>query len=311
MLTVETLRANQALAGLSAEQYAAIADMSKNDEEVTIGKRIGELHGSYDNDILSVTSVAKNDGEKSYDYLKRVLNDYKTKAAERESLKTQLSEQKQKVADLQKQVDGGNAEISKQLKDEKDLTTSLKSQLTAKETELANAKKDYEAKLLDFRIGTAFDAVFGGLTFKPDITDPVKAAMKQAAKSEVLAKGTLSFDEARNELVLRNDKGEIVRNQANNMNPYTLAELVAETSIKDVLQVGKSGNGSTPPSGGAGGAGGGQSLLDLSTAKTQADADELISAHLVAKGFSTESSEYWEQFTQLRSNNNVSALPMS
>ena len=90
MLTVDTLKANQVLAGLSAEQLAAIADMSKNDEEVVIGKRIGELHGSYDNDILTVTAIKKNEGEKSYDYLKRVLNSYKSKVAERDSLKTQL-----------------------------------------------------------------------------------------------------------------------------------------------------------------------------------------------------------------------------
>lgn len=309
MLTVETLRANQVLAGLSAEQLTAIATMSKNDEEVTIGKRIGELHGSYDNDILSVTSIAKNEGEKSYDYLKRVLNDYKGKAAKVEDLKNKLRESEQKAADLQKQVDGGNSEIAKQLKDEKDLTASLRQQLEAKTTELDNAKKDYDAKLLEQRVSVAFDAVFNGLTFRQDITDPVKAAMKSAAKAEVLAKGSLSFDEERGELVLRNDKGEIVRNQANNMNPYTLAELVAETSIKDVLQQQKSGNGSTPPSGGAGG--GNQNLLDLSAAKTQADADELISSHLTAKGFTVDSGEYWEQFQQIRTDNNVSALPMN
>ena len=308
MLTVETIKANQVLAGLSAEQIAAIADMSKNDEEVVIGRRIGELHGSYDNDILSVTSVAKNDGEKSYDYLKRVLNDYKGKAAKVDELKTKLREAEQKATDLQKQVDGGSSEIAKQLKDEKDLTASLKQQLEAKKTELDNAKKDYDAKLLEQRVSVAFDTVFNGLTFRQDITDPVKAAMKAAAKAEVMAKGVLSFDEARGELVLRNDKGEIVRNQANNMNPYTLAELVKETSIKDVLQVQKSGNGSVPPSGSGGN--GTQNLLDISAAKTQSEADELISSYLSARGFTADSDEYWEQFSQLRNDNNVSALPI-
>lgn len=307
MLTVEVLKANEALKGLSAEQMEAIATMSKNDEEVVIGKRIGELHGSYDNDILSVTSVTKKDGEKSYDYLKRVLTDYKTKAAEREQLRTKLQESEQKVELLQKQVDGGSAEISKQLKDEKDLTAQLKQQLKDKETALTDAQKEYEAKLLGFRVDSAFEAVFGTLNFRQDVTDSVKAAMKAAAKSEVLAKGNFSWDETRGELVLRDSKGEIVRNQANNMNPYTVAELVGETSIKDVLAKAKTGNGTTPPSGG----GGGQvTAIDLTGAKTQTEADEAISAYLAAKGVTMDSPTYWDEFTKVRDDNNVSALPM-
>lgn len=309
MITADMIRANSVLSGLSAEQITAITTLSKNDEEVTIGKRIGELHGSYDNDILSVTSIAKKDGEKSYDYLKRVLNDYKSKVADRDNLKTQLDEQTKKVESLQKQVEGGSAEISKQLKDEQDLTAKLRGQLKDKDTELANSKKDYEAKLLEFRVNTAFDSVFNGLTFRQDVTEPVKAAMKMAAKNEVLAKGTLSYDETLGALVLRDSKGEMVRNTANNMNPYTLAELVADTSIKDVLQKPKTGGGTTPPSGGGGGAQV-DNLLDLSAAKTQVEADELISKHLATKGFALESSEYFEQYNTLREANNVSALPM-
>lgn len=306
MLTVDTLKANQLLAGLSAEQLSAIAAMSKNDEEVVIGKRIGELHGSYDNDILSVTSVAKNEGEKSYDYLKRVLNDYKSKASERESLRTKLRESEQKVTDLQKQVDGGNAEISRQLKDEKDLTASLKQQLESKSAELDKAKKEFDEKLLGVRVDNAFEAIFNGLTFRQDVTEPVKAAMKIAAQSEVMSKGTISFDEARNELVIRNDKGEILRNQANNMNPYTLEELVKETAIKDVLQQQKAGGGTKPPTGGANV----DNMLDLSSAANQSEADELISKHLSSKGFTTESQEYWDKFNEIRQENNVASLPM-
>lgn len=308
MITQEMIKANAVLAGLTPEQVTAITTLSKNDEEVTIGKRIGELHGSYDNDILSVTSVAKKDGEKSYDYLKRVLSDFKSKAADREDLKAKLAEQVKKTEDLQKLVDGGDSALAKQLKDEKDLTAQLKGKLAEKDTALADAKKDYDAKLLDFRVNSAFDSVFGGLTFRADITDPVKAAMKLAAKNEILARGTFSFNEATNSLELRNDKGEILRNQANNMNPYTLAELVGETSIKDVLQKPKAGGGTMPPKGGGGG--GADNLLDLSTAQTQSDADELIAKHLATKGFTVDSAEYWEQYSKIRTDNNVSALPM-
>ena len=78
MLTVDMLKQNGLLASLSDEQLNAIATMSQNDENTVIGTKIGALHGQYDTDILSITGINKNQGEKSYDYLKRVLGDYKT-----------------------------------------------------------------------------------------------------------------------------------------------------------------------------------------------------------------------------------------
>lgn len=308
MLTLAMLKANTSLTGLSDDQLNAIVTMSKNDEEVVIGQRIGQLHGDYDKDILAVTSIEKKEGEKSYDYMKRVLKGYKADADKYTEAKRQLDEANANVEKLQKQIDGGESEIAKQLKDEKDLTKKLQGQLTEKTTELANTTKDYEAKLLSYRVDAAFETVFNGLNFRPDITEAVKKAMMSAARAEVLAKGTLSFDEAKNALVLRDDKGEIVRNQANNMEPYTLSQLVGETSIKDVLQVSKGGNGTTPPSGGSGGKE--PTILDLGGAKTQKDADNAITTYLEAKGFTRESDEYWTQYNQLREDNNVAALPL-
>jgi hypothetical protein len=45
MLTIEMLQQSSALAGLTAEQYTAIAEMSRNDENTVIGTKIGALHG--------------------------------------------------------------------------------------------------------------------------------------------------------------------------------------------------------------------------------------------------------------------------
>ena len=66
MLTIDMLKQNTALAGLSEAQLTAIAEMSKNDENTVIGTKIGALHGQYDTDIFGITGIKKNDGEKSY-----------------------------------------------------------------------------------------------------------------------------------------------------------------------------------------------------------------------------------------------------
>ena len=91
MLTIEMLRQSSALTGLTDDQLNAIAEMSRNDENTVIGTKIGALHGQYDADILGITGIKKKDGEKSYDYAKRVLGEYKTKAESAKTIQTQLT----------------------------------------------------------------------------------------------------------------------------------------------------------------------------------------------------------------------------
>ena len=57
MLTVDMLKQNGTLAGLTDEQLTAIATMSQNDENTVIGTKIGALHGQYDTDILGITGI--------------------------------------------------------------------------------------------------------------------------------------------------------------------------------------------------------------------------------------------------------------
>src|SRR5574344_2857364 len=101
MLTVEMLQQNTQLSGLTVEQFNAIAEMSRNDENTVIGTKIGALHGQYDADIFGITGIKKKDGEKSYDYAKRVLNEYKTKAGSVKAIQAELTTTKAEVADLQ------------------------------------------------------------------------------------------------------------------------------------------------------------------------------------------------------------------
>ena len=87
MLTIEMLRQNSALAGLTDAQLTAIAEMSKNDENTVIGTKIGALHGQYDTDIFNVTGVKKKDGEKRREEKlrgrKRVVSENKAATAQK------------------------------------------------------------------------------------------------------------------------------------------------------------------------------------------------------------------------------------
>lgn len=314
MLTVETLRQNPSLAGLSEEQLSAIAEMSKNDENTVIGTRIGTLHGQYDQDILSITGIKKKDGEKSYDYAKRVLGEYKTKAEASKALQDELTAAKASVAELQSKLEkgAGDEAIARQLKDAKAQVTQLQAQLKTKETELTAKQAEFDASLKNVHVDYAFQAVTSGLKFKAGITEPIQKTLLGAAKTEILSKGTPDFidDASGNKaLVFRGADGNILNNPKNNLNPYTIQELVMETSLKDVIDTGRRQTGGGTRGDGATG-NNGANLFDLSGAKSQVEADNLIVKHLLSEGFTRDSLEFGEKLAEIRNENHVADLPL-
>lgn len=314
MLTIERLRQNSALTNLSDAQLTAIAEMSKNDENTVIGTKIGALHGQYDADILGITGIKKKDGEKSYDYAKRVLGEYKTKAESVKTVQAELDAAKAQVTELQSKLEkgAGDETLRQQLKDAKAQVTQLQSQLKTKETEFNSKKTEFETTLKNTHVDYAFKAATAGLKFKPGITEPIQKTLLNAAKAEVLAKGTPDFIEdgqGGKKLVIRGADGNILNNPKNNLNPYTMQELVMETSLKDVIETGRQqqGGGTGGFGSGSGGTGG---TLDLSGVKSQVEADKAIEAHLLANGLTRDSQEFADQSLQLRTENNVASLPI-
>lgn len=314
MLTIEMLRQSSALTGLTDDQLNAIAEMSRNDENTVIGTKIGALHGQYDADILGITGIKKKDGEKSYDYAKRVLGEYKTKAESMKTIQTQLTAAQAQVAELQSKLEkgAGDETLKQQLKDAKAQVTQLQTQLQTKETEFNTKKAEFDKTIKDTHVDYAFQAAIAGLKFKSGITEPIQKTLLNAAKAEVLAKGTPDFIEdgqGGKKLVIRGADGNILNNPKNNLNPYTMQELVMETSLKDVIDKGRQqiGGGTGGFGSGSGGTGG---TLDLSGIKSQVEADKAIEAHLLANGLTRDSQEFADQSMQLRTENDVASLPI-
>lgn len=313
MITIEMLNQSESLKGLTDAQKLAITTLSSNDEAAVIGTKIGALHGQYDADILSISGISKADGEKSYDYLKRVLGEYKTKLDGTKTLSAQLEAQKKKVTELETKLAAGGSDeaVKQQLKDARHQVTQLQTQLTAKTGELDRAKKDYEQKEKDLQVGFAFTNATAGIKFKADVSEPVKKILLAAAKDEILAKGTPDFVDDGNggkKLVLRDAAGNTLNNPKNNLNPYTIEELVMETSLKDVIDTGRQqsggGTGPTKPNNH-------QTVnLDLSTAKTQQEADVQIENYLLSTGLTRDNVEFGNKALEIRNENNVSDLPI-
>lgn len=312
MLTIEMLRQNSALTGLSEAQLNSIAEMSRNDENTVIGTKIGALHGQYDADILSVTGIKKKDGEKSYDYAKRVLSEYKTKVESTKTIQTQLTAAQAQVTELQSKLEKGVGDetLKQQLKDAKAQVTQLQAQLKTKETEFDTKKAEFESTLKNTHVDYAFKAATAGLKFKAGITEPIQKTLLSAAKSEILSKGTPDFvddGQGGKKLIMRGADGNILNNPKNNLNPYTLNELILETSLKDVIDTGKQQTG-----GGTGNPDERKDTVtfDMSGIKSQVEADKAIEAYLLSNGLTRDSQEFAQQAMQIRTENNVSELPI-
>ena len=310
MLTVEMLRGNAALTGLTDEQLNSIAVMSQNDENTVIGNRIGALHGQYDTDILSISGITKNEGEKSYDYMKRVMTGYKSAAASADTLKTEITGLKAEKEKLQKQLESGSADatLKQALKDTEARLSQAQAKYETSKTELENTKKSYEAKIKDIQVDYAFDKAIAGMTFKADVDDSVKAVLLKDAKQQVLAKGTPDFVEINGvrTLVFRDANG-LTLNNPTNLAPLTISEMLSNVeSLKSILGTGTAGAGTrtVPPTPTT------DPVLQMSQARSQVKADNIIEKYLMDKGYTRYSKEFITESTKLRAQYNVDKLPI-
>lgn len=306
-LTKEVLEQNEALKGLEENQINAIVELSVNDENIVIGAKTGEIYGNIDKDIKEVTGTEKPEKVKTYDWLKNVLGDVK-KTTELKSQVETLTTEKQNLET--KLAKGGNFD------------TELKQQLDAKITELEalqgqyttdtdNLQKKVETMeknntkmLIDFETREAEK----GLTFIDALPESTRPVLINSAKSKILSEFDTEFidnGDGGKKLVFKKD-GVVQNNPENKLNPYTMTELF-QKELKDSLKVG----GNKKGAGSNGGDGGGDGdVYDLSTAKTQLEADDMLETHLMKSGLTKGSKEFQTKFREERKSNNVSKLPM-
>lgn len=311
-LTPEVIKANADLATLSEAQLTAIATLSVNDENHVINTKIGELHGRYDEDVKAVTGIEKNQGEKSYDYVKRVLGDFKSKIGGATELQTKISGYETEIATLKQQISSGKGDdvIRQQLKDAQTELATLKTQYDTDKQAWGNKEKEFSQQITSIQVDTQFEKAVAGLKFKAGYPESVQKTLLSSAKSAIL--GTYKPDwveaDGKKIMVFRDAKGEIARNKANSLNPYTAQELISE-QLKEVIDPGKktTGTGTEEP---------GKrevetiEIVDIAGAKTQVQADEIIVKYLMQNGETRGSASFAEKQKKLREENGVNKLPI-
>jgi len=310
-LTPEVLKANESLAGLSEDQLSTIATLSSNDENTVIGTKIGEVHGKYEQDVFAVAGIEKKQGEKAYDYTKRVLGDFKTKAESSKEVQANYDKALQDIADLNSKIEAGkgNEVTAQQLKDANQRLNDLDKQYNTDKAAWAEKEKGFATEMTSYKVNSEFSKVLGGLKFKAEYGDNIQKILIKNAQDTILGQYTPEWQEVQgvNRMVFRDKDGNLLNNKANGLNPYTAEELIKE-ALGEVLDAGKvsKGGGSANPDGSPAKV----DLIEVSQATTQVEADEIISKYLMQKGITRGSEEFAAEQTKLRNDNGVAKLPI-
>lgn len=314
-LTRETIAANAVLAGLTDEQIAALETLSKNDENTVIGNKIGEIYREFDTKIASITGVARNGDEKTYNYFERAATELKNSAKEVETFKTQVDTLTKEKARLEKAVADGatDAETKKQLNQAKADLTAITNQYNTLKTEFDTTKETHQTELFGVQVENELKGATSGLKFKQELPQSVTGVILEQALAKVKALSPEYIDNGQGgkQLVFKDETGAVMRNPENQLNPYTANDLIQkELKTLGVLDEGRkaTGGGTNPPAGGTGGNGGG-STIDVSGAKTRVEANEAITTGLLAQGLTVGSDEFQSAMTQAWTDNNVAQLP--
>jgi hypothetical protein len=312
MITNEMLVADTVLSGLTDEQKNAIVLMSKNDEETVIGNRFREVYNQLDATIAKETGIARNGDEKTYLYLERAAKTLAEKANSVDGLNTKISDLTKERDKLQKALEeGGDESAKKQLAQSLKDLEGVRKQYDTLKSEYDTAKEAHAKELLGVRIDNAMAGATQGLKFKAEFPQAAVDTLVAQAILKVKGMNPEFIDDGKGvkRLVFKNADGETACNPENHMEPYTAAELVKkELKAMGILDEGRQqpGGGTKPPKQQPGGA----VVVDVTAARTQNEAQELIAKQLMQQGLLNGSKAFQEAMDQAWKDNNVSSLPM-
>ena len=312
-LTSEILRANAALAGLTDEQITAITTLSANDENSVIAKKTGEIYGGLDADILSASGIAKNGTEKTFDYAKRVLSDFKVKVESVNGLQSQINSLTKEKERLEKAIADGtaDAEIAKALKQAKADLAAVTTQFNVLKTKYDEAEQTHQKELFGIRVDGELQAATSGLKFKAGLPESATKVLLGQAIDKIKGMNPEFIDDGKGGkvIVFKDQTGAIMRNPNNQLNPYTPGDLLEkELTDMGILDKGRpaGGGGTISP---AGGSAGGGTTIDITGAKTRVEAYDAIASSLMAQGLTAGSEKFDAAMKQAWQDNNVAALP--
>lgn len=299
MLTTETLKANETLAGLTDEQLAAIETLSRNDEDAVIGKRIGEIYRQMDDTIAKTTGVQRNGDEKTYNYLERAAKDIAGRSETYTQQIAALEKEKQRLEKALAEGEG-SAEYERKIRELRAELNNAKTQYSKLAGKYDEAEKSHAKALAEVRINGEMERAAESLKLNEALPPAVAKMVRRQAVESVKKVYAPGFDEE-DALVFHNADGTVMKNRNNLLMPVTAAELLTqELKNMGVLAEGskRTGSGTTPPK------------ASVSAYSTQEEAMEAFSKEAMAKGLVKGTEAYQAEIDRLWKENGVKSLPI-
>lgn len=312
-LTLDLLNAQEGLSGLTDEQKTALVGLSERDEETTFNRRFGETLGQMDTVIASEGAIGRNEGEKTSEYMARVIRTLKTSADEgadyktaNESLTAEIESLKQKIAS-----GAGNEEIKKELDKLRGELASAKKVNGELQESLTKKEADYKGKLEGYRMESEIGAAMTGIALKKELPEATKQALLTLAKQNVMAAKHV-FDETAGAFIFQDADGNPMKDKSlNNLKVADMLRMQLETM--GVLETGRQ-QGGAGGNGNAGGSGNGSGAgVSITTAKTKVEADEIITRELMAQGHARSDEDWYKLVKEAKDANRAyyDSLPLS
>lgn len=313
MITQEMLAQQEVLNGLTDEQREAILTLSKNDEEAVIGSRFREVYNKLDETIARETGIARNGDEKTYVYLERAAKAVKAQADKVDGLQTKVNELTNERNRLQKAIDEGTVDeqTKKQLAQAQRDLAAITEQFNTLKADKDKMEQTHAKEIMDVRIENELAQASAGIKFKAELPQQAVDTLLQQTIQRVKGMTPDYIDDGKGgkRLVFKDAQGAIMRNPEKQLEPYTAGELLQrELKAMGILDEGRkaAGGGTEPPAGG-GGAG---AVVDVSAARTQTEAQDIIAQALMKQGMTNGSKEFQEAMTKAWRDNNIAKLPI-
>ena len=253
--------------------------------------------------IAAKSSIIRNEGEKTSDYMGRVLVQLKSAADEGATFKTANAELEATITKLKEDIAKGTgneqlkADLEKlrgDLASAKKVNADLQDSLTKKEAE-------YKGKLEGFKMDSEIATAMSGVMLKKELPESAKQALIDTAMQRV--KGAKHvYDETAGAFIFQNEDGTPMKDTK--LNNLTVGDmLTAELERMGVLDTGRR-QGGAGGNGNAGGNGGGSgATVDVGMAKSQSEATDIIARQLMSQGHSKSDPDWGELFNQAYDDN--------
>ena len=304
MLDIEILKQQDGLNGLTDAQFQCIADLSKRDEEIVVPKKFGELLGNLDTIIASKSAIGRNEGEKTSEYLTRVMEQMKSAADEGAGFKTANADLTAQIAKLKEDIakGAGNEQLKADLEKANAALAAAKKVNGELQESLTKKEAEYKGKLEGYRMDSELGAALAAVTLDKTIPEAAKRAILDAAKMTVRNSKHV-FDETAGAFIFQDAEGN-PRLDKSLKNLSVADVLMEELSKMGVLDTGRQqggagGNGNAGGSGNGSGNGSGAGV-SITTAKTKVEADEIIRRELMAQGHATSDADWYKLVHEAR-----------